>query len=101
VAGRVDLVARVGRDGLDALLGEHLVELLQRRLDAGAQVAPLLLVERAKEVVADRGDPLDELLGGALADLVLLALGALLVVAEVRLDAGELARQLLDFRLGL
>jgi len=69
MAGGIDFLAGFGIDGLDApLVGEHLVELLQRRFDAGAEIASLLLIERAEEVVADRCDALDERLRGALAD---------------------------------
>jgi len=42
MAGGIDFLAGFGIDGLDALVGEHLVELLQRRFDAGAEIASSL-----------------------------------------------------------
>jgi len=91
VARRIDVGPRIGIDRIDALVSEHLVELLQRRLHARSEVASRLLIERSEEVVSDGGNALDEGLGGALADLVALALGSLLVVAEVGSDPRELA----------
>jgi len=49
----VDVLAGFGLDDVDVLLGQFVVELPERRLDAAADVGPLVLVERAFEVVPD------------------------------------------------
>jgi len=91
VALWIGLGTRVGIDLRNVLVLEDAIELAKRHIDAVPErfdVAAFLL-ERAFEVVPDADETFDEVLGGAVLDLLLALLGAFLVVLKVCLFSLE------------
>ena len=89
--------ARLDLDLLEAVARQRAAQLAGHELEAGQELALLVLVaglERAAHVVHDRQQGLDDGLGGAQAQLLVVALHALAVVVELGLEAAQVVEVL-------
>ena len=97
VPGWIDLGSRFGRYRCHPLGVEHSVELLGRHPKAIPEALDVVaFLKRPIKIVPNIKETLDELFGGLLADALLFALLALLLVLEVGLLAFEAVLKILN-----